>query len=154
MKLTPRRRRSDSASAAVAAAQSAALGPIEPPEHVTLRPQDLPFWIAIVQARPRDTWNDVDLASAANLARCQADIEALSARIDADGMIVGDKAHPACELVEKLSRRALALTRAIAVNTVATVGRSADIAKGAELERQARNREDDDLLPTLRKVVG
>lgn len=154
MKMTDKRRRSDSAAAAVAAAQAAALGPIEPPEHVTLRPQDRPFWIAIVQARPRDTWNDVDLASAANLARCQADIEALSARIDAEGMIVGDKAHPACELVEKLSRRALALTRAIAVNTVATVGRSADIAKGAELERQARDAADDDLIPTLRVVGG
>jgi hypothetical protein len=54
----------------------------------------------------------------------------------------------------KLTRLALALTRAIAVNTVATVGRSADIAKGAELERQARQDDGDDLIPTLRMVTG
>lgn len=153
MKMTPRRKRSDSASAAVAATQAAALGPLNPPEHITLRPQDRPFWEAIVTARPRDTWNAVDLASAANLARCQADIERLQAVIDAEGFIIEGKANPACELIEKMSRRALALTRAIAVNTVATVGRSADIAKGAELERQARASDDDDLIPTLRVVV-
>jgi hypothetical protein len=153
MKLTPKRQRSDSAKAAVAATQAAALPPLSPPAHVTLRPQDGPFWTAIVTARPRDTWNEVDLASAANLARCQADIEALQAQIDADGFIVGDKINPACELLEKMSRRALALTRAIAVNTVATVGRSADIVKGAELERQARaDMQDDGLIPTLRAV--
>lgn len=152
MKMTPKRHRSDSATAAVAAAQSVALGPLNPPEHVTLRPQDKPFWEAIVTARPRDTWNAVDLASAANLARCQADIERLQALIDADGFLIEGKVNPACELLEKMSRRALALTRAIAVNTVATVGRSADIAKGSELERQARA-EHDDLIPTLR-VVG
>jgi hypothetical protein len=52
----------------------------------------------------------------------------------------------------KLTRLALALTRAIAVNTVATVGRSADIAKGAELERSARQDDGDDLIPRLRVI--
>lgn len=152
MKMTPKRKRSDSPAAAIAAAQSAALGPLNPPAHITLRTNDRPFWNAIVTSRPRDTWNDVDLASAANLARCQSDIETLQAVLDAEGMIIDGKAHPACELVEKLSRRALALTRAIAVNTVATVGRSADIAKGAALERAARTDDDDDLIPHLRAV--
>lgn len=81
-------------------------------------PAARPFWDAIVQARPRDTWNPVDLASAANLARVQCALEAA---------LIGSDEHM------KLTRLALALTRAIAVNTVATVGRSADIAKGAEL---------------------
>lgn len=152
MKMTPKRKRSDSASAAIEATQAAALPPLAPPEHVTLRPQDKPFWDAIVTARPRDTWTGVDLASAANLARCQADIEVLQQRIDRDGFMVGDKINPACELLEKMSRRALAITRSIAVNTVATVGRSADIAKSAELERNARQDDEDDLIPTLRMV--
>lgn len=149
MKLTPRRKRSDSAAAAVAATQAAALGPLDPPEHVTLRPGDRPFWDAIVQARPRDTWTAADLAMAANLARCQADIEQLQSRLDADGLLIGDKAHPALEMVEKMTRRALALGRAIAVNTVATVGRSANIANAAALEREARAEKDDDLIPTV-----
>ena len=72
MKVTPRRKRSDSAAAAVAAAQAVALGPIPPPAHVALRDGDRPFWDAIVTARPRDTWTDIDLTTAANLATTAA----------------------------------------------------------------------------------
>ena len=139
MKLTPKRKRSDSTAAAIAATQAAALGPLEPPEHVRVPAAARPFWDAIVQARPRDTWNPVDMASAANLARVQCALEA---------SLIGSDEHM------KLTRLALALTRAIAVNTVATVGRSADIAKGAELERSARQDDGDDLIPRLRMVTG
>lgn len=137
MKLTPKRKRSDSAAAAIAATQAAALPPLDPPAHVLVPAEARPFWDAIVQARPRDTWNPVDLASAANLARVQCALEAV---------LIGSDEHM------KLSRLALALTRAIAVNTVATVGRSADIAKSAELERKARQDDADDLIPRLRAV--
>ncbi len=137
MKLTPKRKRSDSAAAAIAATQAAALPPLEPPAHVVVPAAARPFWDAIVLARPRDTWTAVDLASAANLARVQCALE--------DALIGSDEQM-------KLTRLALALTRAIAVNTVATVGRSADIAKGAELERKARQDDGDDLIPRLRAV--
>lgn len=151
--MTPRRKRSDSAAAAVAAAQAAALGPLDPPAHVTLRAGDRPFWDAIVTARPRDTWTDADLCLAASLARCQADIETLQAMVDAEGFLVDGKPHPAVELLEKATRRALALTRAVAVNVRSTVGRGADIAKSATLEREARqDDEGDDLIPRLRAV--
>jgi hypothetical protein len=138
MKLTPRRNRSDSAAAALAATQAAALPPLSPPEHIAMPPGAVPFWNAIVQARPRGTWTDVDMASAANLARVQFAIESAAIGSDEHG---------------KLTRLSLALTRAIAVNTTATVGRSADIAKGAELERSARQDTDtSDLIPRLRAV--
>jgi hypothetical protein len=137
MKLTPKRKRSDSAAAAIAAAQAAAMGPLSPPAHIVVPSGALPFWNAIVLARPRDTWTDVDMASAANLARVQFAIESSPIGSDEHG---------------KLTRLALALTRAIAVNTVATVGRSADIAKGSELERKARQDDGDDLIPRLRAV--
>ena len=76
MKLTPKRKRSDSAAAAIAATQAAALPPLSPPAHVLVPDGARPFWDAIVQARPRDTWNPVDMASAANLARVQFALEA------------------------------------------------------------------------------
>ena len=152
MKMTSKRKRADSTAAAVAAAQAAALGPLAPPAHVTLRAHDLPFWVGIVQARPRDTWTDTDLVMAASLARTQADIQTLQAVVDAEGMILDGKPNPACELLEKATRRAMALGRSIAVNTMATVGRSADIAKSATLEREAQQSADDDLIPTLRAV--
>lgn len=153
MKLTPKRRRSDSEKAAVQAAQAAALPPLPPPEHLMLREDVRPFWDAIVQARPRDTWTDADLAMAANLARTQADIEAVQANIDADGLMVGGKPNPACDLLDKMTRRALATARQLKVDTISTVGKAQDIHKGAALERKARTRKaDDDLIPRLRVV--
>ena len=94
MKVTTKRRRSDSAAAAVAASQAAALGPLQPPEHVVLRAGDKPFWNAIMQARARDTWTDVDLTTAATLARTQADIEVLHVTLSEAGYMLEDKPHP------------------------------------------------------------
>ena len=152
MKVTPRRARSDSAAAAIAASQAAALGPLQPPAHVNLRAGDRPFWDAIVQARPRSTWTGSDLVTAGNLARCQADIETLQATLDAEGYVVEGKAHPLAAIVENLTRRAVTLARLLMVHTLATVGQSEDIAKGSALERQARQEDSDDLIPTLRAV--
>lgn len=152
MKMTPKRQRSDSAAAAVAAAQAAALGPLDPPAHITLRPGDRPFWDAIVTARARDTWTDTDLATAANMARTQADIERLQQQVDADGYVIEGKVNPAAVMVEKLSRRAVALSRVLHVHAEATVGESRDGKKALENERQAAGQDDDDLIPTLRMV--
>lgn len=151
MKVTAKRRRSDSAAAAVAAAQAVALGPLDPPAHVTLRPGDRPFWNAIMTARARDTWTDTDLATAANLARSQADIERLQAQLDATGYMVEGKANPLAAIVETLTRRAVALSRVLHVHAEATVGKSEDAAKALANERAAAT-EDDDLIPTLRVV--
>ncbi|MBA1298160.1 TerS protein [Pseudomonas carnis] len=149
MKTTDRRTRSDSAKAAVAASQAVALGPLQPPAHVRLRGCDRPFWNAIVTARPRDTWTDADLVLAGNLARAYADMEILQEGIERDGMLVEGKINPACDLLDKMTRRALATGRQLMVATIATVGKAQDIHKGAALERGARQHIDDDLIPTL-----
>ena len=109
MKVTPRRQRSDSAAAAIAATQAAALGPLEPPAHVTLRPGDRPFWNAIMLARARDTWTEVDLTTAATLARTQADIEDLHATLAAAGYLLGgcrggDAGPPSCRADPRAAR--------------------------------------------------
>ena len=156
MKVTARRLRSDSARAAISAHQNAAAGAIEPPEHVRLRPGDRPFWDAIVLARPRDTWTDADLALAAQLARTMADIEGLEKQIDADGLLIDGKVNPACDLLDKMQRRALAVSRQLMVTTLATVGRAQDINQGATLQREAQAQldllTDNPLIPTLRVV--
>lgn len=150
MKTTPRRPRSDSAKAATAAAQAAALGAIAPPAFVRVCKRSRPFWDAIVLARPRDTWTEADLILVASLARTYADIEHLQQRIDSDGLLLDDgKPNPACDLLDKMTRRALATARQLKVDTIATVGKAQDIHKGAALERDARARLDDDLIPTL-----
>ena len=137
MKLTPKRKRSDSAKAAVQAHQNAAQAPIEPPGYVTLPEPCKPFWQAIVTSRPRDTWTDADLVQAANLARTLHAIESAP---------VGSDDHA------KLTRLAMALSRAIYVHATATVGRAADTVLEATAERQARQDDGDDLIPRLRAV--
>jgi hypothetical protein len=152
MKMTPKRKRSDSAAAAIAAAQAVALGPLDPPAHVVLRPGDRPFWDSIVTARARDTWTAIDLTTAANLARTQADIERLQSDLDTSGYMVDGKLNPLAALVETLTRRTVALSRALHVHACATVGRSADGIKALANERNASQDDDDDLIPTLRIV--
>lgn len=152
MKLAPKRNRSDSISAAVRASQAAALGPLDPPDHVTLREGDRPFWDAIVTSRARETWTTIDLCTAANLARTQADIEQLQARLDSEGYTLDSgKVNPVAALVERLTRRTVALSRVLHVHAIATVGKSEDAAKALANEKNAYAPQDD-LFPTLRAV--
>ena len=137
MKLTPKRHRSDSAKSAAKAHQNAAQAPIEPPGYVTLPEPCKPFWQAIVTSRPRDTWTDADLVQAANLARTLHAIESAP---------VGSDDHA------KLTRLAMALSRAVYVHATATVGRAADTVLEATAERHARQEDGDDLIPRLRAV--
>lgn len=152
MKVTPKRKRSDSAKAAIEATKAAAMGVLAAPEHITLRKQDKPFWTAIVQSRAADTWTDSDLATAATMARAQADIEGLQKKLDDEGYVCDGKINPTAQALEMLSRRVVALSRVLHVHAQATVGRSADASKALELEKQARQAlsDDDDLIPTLR----
>ena len=137
MKLTPKRHRSDSAKSAAKAHQNAAQAPIEPPGYVALPEPCKPFWQAIVTSRPRDTWTDADLVQAANLARTLHAIESAP---------VGSDDHA------KLTRLAMALSRAVYVHATATVGRAADAVQEATAERQARQDDGDDLIPRLRAI--
>lgn len=128
-----RKNRTDSASGAVRAFANAQ-AKLEPPSHVTLRDSDRPFFDAVVRARTADTWTANDLAHAANLAACQADIERLRHEVHAEGDIVENArgtqiVNPKHALIETLSRRAVTLSRTLHVHAEATVGRSSDQAK-------------------------
>lgn len=151
MKTTDKRARTDTAKAAIRATQNAAKPPIEPPACINLRPADRPFWDRIVSSKARDNWTEIDLVTASHLARAQADIEMLQQQIDSDGYVIDGKVNPAAQMLETLSKRAIALTRVLQVHALATVGRSADTVGAAKLEREAAQF-DDDLIPTLRAV--
>jgi hypothetical protein len=123
----PRKPRSDSAASAIQAMVAASLPPLEPPEHVALRPQDRPFWAGIMRSRARAEWSETDMIVAAQLARCQADIESESARLDAEGAVIENQRgtpimNPRHSVLEQLARKELALMRAITL-VVATRGR-------------------------------
>ena len=137
MKLTPKRKRSDSAAAAVQAHQNAAQGPIEPPPYITLPEPCKPFWQAIVTSRARDTWTESDLVTAANMARVQRALQVVA---------IGGDEHA------KLTRLALALARSLSVHVTATAGRAANLVNAATAEREARQDDGDELIPRLRAV--
>jgi len=160
MKVTPKRHRSDSVTAAVSASQSAALGPLPPPDHVTLREGDLPFWNAIMKSRAREKWTDNDLATAAALARAQADIEQLQKAVDIEGFTITNargttSVNPKHKLLESMTRRAVSLSRTLHVHAEATIGNSRNASNALNNERQASldlEADEDDLIPRLRLV--
>lgn len=145
----PKRKRSDSAAAAVVAAQNAALGPLDPPSHIDFPASARPHWLAIMRNRPRDKWNDLDLINAAELAMLQDDMARLRARLRLDGDLGEDgKAHPLHKLVSDKQRLVIALSRMLHVHPEATEGKSEDSAKALKNERQAVE-EHSPLIPTL-----
>lgn len=151
-----RRPRSDSVTAAIAAAQAPIA--IDPPAHVTLREGDMPFWQSIVRARAATTWNLADLEQAANLARCKADIERLQEEITAEGdILTNDRGtqiiNPRHTLLEVLSRRSVALSRMLHVHAEATCGKSEQQAKRAKPEQDAQAAARSALIPRLSAVA-
>lgn len=120
-----RQTRSDSATAAVQAAQNAAAGPLEPPAHVPLPDEARAFWEAVVRNRPRHRWTDCDLATAALLAVSQWQATTLMADVEQ------------LAVVDRLSRRIMALSRMLHVHPEATQGRAREQGNGLTVERQA-----------------
>jgi hypothetical protein len=151
--------RSDSVTTAVRAAQAASLGPIKPPAHIRLRDSDIPFWNAIVLARAADTWTDIDLAHAANLAHCQSDINRIQEELETESDVCTNArgtpvVNPKHALLQTLSVRSIALSAKLHVHAAATVGRSQDASKrlGAEQDARQAATDDDELIPRLRAV--
>lgn len=146
--------KADTAAAALKAMVDAAKGSIGPPAHVRLREADLPFWSGVVRARARDEWTDADLVVAAQLARCQRDIEVESETLSAEGTVVTNErgtqvCNPRVSVLEQLARREMALMRTLRMGG-RVAGDSRDEAGRRRLQRQAEKvreeLEDDELL--------
>lgn len=102
-----------------------AINGVNVPPHIKLRKQDLPFWKAIIDARLQ--WTSVDLAHAANLARCQADIEENQEKLDKEGSVIKNARgtpvmNPRFTILEQLSRRSVSISSKIQVHAAATIG--------------------------------
>lgn len=157
----PRRKRVDTATGALTAFANAA-ATVQPPAHVILRKCDQPFWDSIVAARSADKWTETDLEHAATLARCKADIERHTVLLEIEGDIVFNAkmtqiVNPRHNILETLSRRAIALSRFLHVHAEATQGKSPRQASGNTATRQAQTvlgDLDDGLIATPNAVGG
>lgn len=137
-----RRDRSDSVTAAVSAAIAASNPLPTPPAFVRLMPEEMVFWDAIARSRALSEWSDADLVVAAQLARCQADIERQYVALNIEGVtLINDRGtpimNPRNSVLEQLSRRQMALMRTLQLGGTAR-GRKEDVGKQRGLERQAR----------------
>lgn len=115
-----RKTRSGTVDSQIRAMVNAAAPEIEPPPHVRLRDKDRPFWSGIMASRARDEWSKNDLIVAAQLARCQADIETESEIVEIEGSVVENARgtqimNPRHSVLEQMARRELALMRALAM---------------------------------------
>lgn len=113
-----KRIRGTSAEAAIQAHIDVAKGPLKVPAHVRLRPGDAPFWDGIVRARARDEWTEADLVVAAQLARCQHDIEVESIALEVEGTTATNDrgtlvVNPRVSVLENFARREMALMRTL-----------------------------------------
>ncbi len=149
-----KRTRSDSAASAVKAMVNAALPPLPLPAHVQLRETDHPFWEGVLRARARDEWTESDLVVAAQLARCQADIEREQQLLNYEGSVVQNAKgtqimNPRVTVLEQLSRREMALMRTLRMGG-RIAGDARDQAGKRAIERKAQQirteLEDDGLL--------
>lgn len=151
-----KRNPSTSPEAAIKAAVDAAKGPPAAPAHVRLREGDRPFWDGVVRARAYDEWTETELVVAAQLARCQHDIEVESLALEGEESTItngrGTKVvNPRVSVLEQLARREMALMRTLRMGGRA-VGDARDEAFRRLAQRQAEqvrdDLKDDELLAT------
>lgn len=134
---------------------NAAKGLPRPPDHVRLRPGDMPFWEGILRARAREEWNDANLVIGAQLARCQHDIEVESLLLEADGTVVTNDrgtqvVNPRVAVLEQFARREMALMRCLQMGGRVSVSDPRGLVASRKLQRTAdeahRQLAEDDLL--------
>ena len=146
---------SHTASAAIKAAMAAASPLPDAPSHVRLRDKDMPFWSDILRSRARDEWAASDLVVAAQLARCQSDIETESELLESEGSVIENQRgtpvmNPRHSVLEQLARREMAMMRSLQMVGSAR-GPREDLEKSRKLQRQAEAareelQDDDNLL--------
>jgi hypothetical protein len=153
--MSKRKTRSDSATAAIDAMVNASRPLPDVPAHVRLEKTHMPFWDGIIRARARSEWIETDLIVAAQLARCQYDIEKESEILQSEGSVIENAKgtpvmNPRHGVLEQLARREMALMRALRITGAAAGIDPRDLAKQRNLERQSRDTKEemleDDLL--------
>jgi hypothetical protein len=133
---------SNSASSAIKAMVAAASPLPSVPACVKLKLSAMPFWEAIMRARTRDEWTDADLIAAAQLARCQQEIELESEALEDEGSVIENARgtqvmNPRHSVLEQLSRRQLAIMRSLRITGSSTGERKEDLVKARRVQQDA-----------------
>lgn len=138
----PRKQRSDSAAAAIRAAQNAVMAPLDPPSSKQLTDAERLYFNDIMLARARDDWRDADLHFAADLARCWCDLDREQMRLkDEDSVIElrngGSIENPRIKIISRYRSEAASIARTLQIGgRVAADPRTFE--KARALEQSAR----------------
>jgi hypothetical protein len=157
--MAPRQPRSDSAAAALRAAKNAAMADLMPPAHVQISADAMPDFHAIVRARARNEWSELDLIVAAQLAECILRQREQDALLLLEGDVIENAkgtmvANPRVAMLANLAGRQMAYMRTLQMGgrVPGTAGDKRKKQNGRQLEREARQAreeaeaEDDGLL--------
>lgn len=138
-----RKRQSDTTTGAVSMLMDALQGPPDAPAGAVLRPDDLPYWDAIVATRPRSEWPLHDLQVAVLTAKAMAQVADLQEKLEADGSLRetsrGDiQVSPVAAALDSATRRMLALKRSLGLATDPenTIARTEAYKKSREVAQQ------------------
>ena len=153
-KKTPRKRPKVGTASGAVSAFAGAQTEIAPPEHSPLRESDIPFWRDITRARAKDTWSNLDLVLAVNLARTLSDIETAQRQLDLEGFVIENARgtmveNPMFRVLETLKRAATTLSKHLQVHSHATNGPTRRLKPGNVAQREASeimDAVDDDLI--------
>lgn len=154
--MTKRRKRIDSAAAAVEVMASAHKT-IMPPAGVPLDADEVDFFSSIIAEAPKADWTDHQIDTAALLARAMAALVREQDALKAEGSIVakganGDPAeNPRVGITAKLTSGILAMRRSLQLNTAAQKGDTRDTQKRRAMGRELEADLSDELLarPTI-----
>lgn len=151
----PRKTASNSTSALIGAMVNAGSELPEIPGHVKLRERDLPFWREILRTRTREEWLPGDLPVAAQLARCQSDIENESEALEVEGSVIANPRgtpvmNPRHSVLQQLAQREMALMRCLAMSGTVARGDKRALGGARQLQQAAEKArldvENEDLL--------
>lgn len=148
--MSNRRQRIDSATAAVRVMTGAAIK-LSPPSHISVPPGAMPFWDAIIRARPREEWEAAPslINAAANLAWTQWQIDQMRRQIDGElELPEGAAILQIASGILKMQRLEMGYLRVLQQHGRAVEGEARDVAKRRAESRciAGDNPLDDDLL--------
>ena len=138
----PRKQRSDSAAAAIRAAQNAVAPPLQPPMLKQLSESELVLFGDIMLCRARDDWKESDLYFAADLARCLFDLDKEQQKLrDEDSVIELNSGarieNPRIKIISRYRSEAAALARTLQIGG-RTITDARTLEKARALEQRAR----------------
>lgn len=147
-----KRQRIDTTTGAVTVMQRA-VREIEPPAHVPLMPEDLPFWSSILAEKARSEWTAHDLEIAALLARATRRLEAEDALLAVEGSVLISERGAPCQnprsrAVADMHARVMSYRMTLGIHSRGKNGEARDVNKRREIAKgiERDNPLTDDLL--------